>query len=142
MAFDEIHLNDVQGLFGGRNIYLKNNGEFMIQIVHRGHFEDRKRGVLPQNMLDKIIRTVTEIKFESIEIKQRPGVPDEAQPQITIFLDDKCMSRAKWANDRHTEFDIIYNLLLEVAALDIKKVIYSGEYKYDFFPDGFKKRFD
>jgi hypothetical protein len=60
--------------------------------------------------------------FFKIEIPNRPGVPDEARPTITVRLADGTeKSVAKWANDKHADFDAIYKHLLSLCDLAVKK---------------------
>jgi hypothetical protein len=84
-------------------------------------------------------RLVEQRGFFKIAIKERAGVPGEARPSITIRLaSGETRTVAKWANDKHPDFDAIYHWLLEqIQKAQQGKPVYEGPYDPRWKPDRF-----
>ena len=60
---------------------------------------------------------LAEHKFPQISIPSRPGIPDEARPQIRVrWPDGQEVTKEKWANDKHVGFDAVYAWLRQKAS--------------------------
>ncbi len=125
VGLERVILRDVQGLWGGRDLWLNGDGRLIVNIV-----DPRKRDKaasqyglqLPGTQLADTAKLVAEHSFFKIEIPNRPGVPDEARPTITVRLTDGTEKTvAKWSNDKHADFDAIYKHLLTLCELATKK---------------------
>jgi len=130
IIYKNIVLLDVQGLFGGRNIYLSFDGVGFVQLVRPGQEEKRYRIKLTELELVELKKCIQENDFLNLNIVERLGVPDEAYPTIIlIFKDGKSKSVSKWANDTNRQFDALYYWILrQERFVENKKPIYSGAY--------------
>jgi len=124
-AIERITLRDIQGLWGGRDLSLGGNGRLIVTVVdpRRGDKAVSQYGLqLPDAQAAEVGKLVAERGFFKIEIPARPGVPDEARPTIAVRLADGTeKSVAKWANDKHADFDALYKHLLSLCDLAAKK---------------------
>ena len=126
-----ITLDDVQGLFGGTAVVVDGSGECVIRIVDRGLQEKRFKVKLSAEETAALRTAMIDADFVSIKIKDRPGVPDEARPTITVRnADGKEETRAKWANDKVPGFDTVYRALrdLQEKTKGLKPE-YEGKYQ-------------
>lgn len=131
-ALQMVVLRDVQGLWGGQDLCLRRDGRLVVRIV------DPERGLkavsqyvlqLPETQVAEAAKLVVDRRFLQIEIPNRPGVPDEARPAITVRLADGTeKSVAKWANDKQADFDALYQHLLSLCKLAAKKgkLVFQG----------------
>jgi len=132
-----IELRDVQGLWGGRNIFIYGSGKTIIQIVNPdpkkglGLFEKRYTFSLGDYEIKRLINAFIKNDFVTIKLNNRSGVPDEAKPEI-ILINSKGDSRevSKWQNDKNERFDMIYEQILEIEK-KIEKLIPTSESKWD-----------
>lgn len=138
-AVQRVALRDVQGLFGGRNLYLRADGRAVLQRVGPGMAETRYEATLRPAELAALQRLLGDHHFFAIEIPERPGVPDEARPSIEVTLAaGQHLTVSKWANDAHPDFDAIYAWLLAFekrAATGASS--HTGRFDYTWRPDGF-----
>ncbi len=121
----QIVLRDVQGLWGGRDLCLRADGSLDVRVV------DPRKGAkavsqyalkLSDEQVAEVAKLVADRAFFKIEIANRPGVPDEARPTISVRLADGTeKSVAKWANDKHADFDALYAHLLGLCKLATTK---------------------
>lgn len=130
-----VTLKDVQPLFGGQNVYLKQDGSGIAQLVaprptSPGLHERRFRLGPDPAVMVRIAESVRDDKFFEISLPDRAGVPNEAKPTIAIELTSGQSYRvSKWANDKHAGFETIYQLLLRRAQeSDPGKLLYDGNY--------------
>lgn len=116
-AFDRIVLLDVQGLFGGRELWLSADGSAWARTVGPPRQGDPR---LPERRwaftvdpsdMDELARLLAEHDLAEMRIPDRPGVPDEARPIVCVQRGEDLRAVAKWARDRHAGFDAIYGLL-------------------------------
>lgn len=128
----EVVLRDVQGLWGGQDLSLRGNGRLIVTLVdpRKGDKAVSQYGLLlSQPRVAEVARLIAEHDFLKIEIPKRHGVPDEARPTITVrFADGTERTVAKWANDKHADFDAIYRHLLALCDLAAKegKLLFQG----------------
>lgn len=134
-----VALFDVQGLFGGRNLFIDEHGKATAVIVAPGMTEARHAIQLEKSELAELRALLRRHGFFAIGIKKRPGVPDEAHPTIAVALPGgPTRSVGKWANDTHPDFDPIYGWLMALQKR-VQKVPPSRKGRYDphWRPRGF-----
>ena len=144
--FEIVILRDVQGLFGGQNLYLKNNGQIIVQNVQLGKEKpglEERRYIFSINSkeAEKVNFLINKHKFFDIKIPERLGVPDEARPTITVILSSgESKTISKWFNDVHPDFDAIYSYLIKLTQ-KVNKMApdYQGSYDYDWKPKDFNE---
>jgi hypothetical protein len=142
-----IALHDVQGLFGGHNIWIVDGRSVFVQKVGRprpaqnqpGLGEQRYQFELAPAERDELERLLDVHHFLTIKVDSSgPGVPDEARPTVVVVSRSGQTVRAsKWANDKHSEFDPIYRYLLAIGDRGTEKqIVYDGAYQGDWRPPG------
>jgi hypothetical protein len=139
---NSVILKDVQPLFGGQNVYLKQDGSGIAQLVvprptSPGLHERRFRlGPDPAVML-RIAESVRDDKFFEMSLPDRAGLPNEAKTTIAIELTSGQSHRvSKWANDKHAGFETIYQLVLRRAQeSESGEVLYHGTYDPRWIPE-------
>lgn len=127
----KIVLHDVQGLFGGRDICIDGLHDCIISLVSQGLQEKRFRMKLFPEETYVLRRLCIEGDLAALKIKERPGLPDEARPEITLTnaAGETC-SVAKWAGDKVPEFDNVYEALMALERkTQNKKPEYEGKYE-------------
>lgn len=115
-------LRDVQGLFGGEDIDIRGSGECTIRVVAAGK-EKRFRLKLTAEETLALRRACIESDLVDLKIKDRPGVPDEAHPELALSnAAGETRKVAKWANDKVPAFDKVYQALraLKEKTKDLK----------------------
>jgi len=134
--FDKVSLLDVQGLFGGRNVYVSADGVVIVQSVDRGMYERRFKGRLKPEQLLELSTALTRSGFFTLQIPDRLGVPDEARPTITVTLKSGASrSVARWANDKNAAFDVVYGLLKRFEKQHSSgSPARTGRYNHDWRP--------
>ena len=113
-----IELNDVQGLWGGRDILVSGTGEVLVQVVSRAGSAELYELTLDASQIEQLLGMFSQYDFPGLAIEERPGIPDEPRPQITLCGPAGEQHRvAKWANDSHPAFDALYQALLQLEGL-------------------------
>src|SRR5512143_1348873 len=113
-----IELFDVQGLWGGRRIRVTDGRQLMVQIVQRGMIEQRYELRLSESNFQQLLRTLIENDFLTLRPAERPGIPDEARPTITVInAAGEKWTIAKWAGVKDARFGAIYAEFLKLEAL-------------------------
>ena len=97
---------------------------------------------LEKEKVQKVIQLLAKHDFLNIRVKERMGVPDEARPHISLYLAEKNPKTiAKWANDKHKDFDAIYQHLLNLAKEAAKaEPVKTGAYDHKWRPKRFLKK--
>jgi hypothetical protein len=109
-------LRDVQPLFGGRDVYLDGSGDCILRAVDKGLQEKRFRLKLAAEESQALRRMCIRADLAYLAIQERPGVPDEAHPEISLTsAAGETRKAAKWANDKVPAFDKVYALLAGMA---------------------------
>ena len=141
---EQIVLLDVQGLWGGRNLWISGDGNAFFTFVtppkegESGLQESRYKFMLSGIQKASLLDSIKKYDFFSIKVKERPGVPDEAHPYIFVKSGTQSKAVWKWANDTHNDFDPIYDLLLNIAESAKKGLlIYHGAFDWNWKPDSF-----
>ena len=142
--YKQIVLLNVQGLYGGVDVWISETGEVVCRKVippkegEEGLQETRYAFSLSKAQNQKLAKLLGEHDFFTIKTKDRYGVPDEARPAIHVRSADASHAVAKWAGDRHEDFEAIYSALWEVVELAGEKAeIHRGAHDWDWNPDGF-----
>lgn len=141
---DQVVLLDVQGLWGGQDLWISTNGKAACRFVAppgkgaSGLQETRYEFVLAEEQQSALLGLIKKDGFFFIRTKDRHGVPDEARPSIFVKSGAKSHAVGKWANDKHKDFDPIYEFLLMVVESGKKgKQTCRGAFDWDWKPDGF-----
>lgn len=115
-----LELHDVQPLFGGVVVRLPNwtSGEAYVSRIAPDGTETKYQLPLKwtEGEKEKIIRLCVEHDFLTIQPEERPGIPDEARPSLTLHNSKReSHTVAKWAGVANARFDAIYHALLALA---------------------------
>lgn len=142
-------LLDVQGLFGGRELWVYPDGKAIARLVRvpqsektKSSFEEtRYEFIFSQKQNTQLLYLIKKHHFFSMKTKDRYGVPDEARPIIYIKSGSKTHSVGKWDNDQHKDFDPVYQYLLQIiqSAKSGKKT-YDGDYDPSWQPKNFPSK--
>ena len=139
-----VMLKDVHPFYGGQNLYLRRDGTGFCQVVTwkaeaSGFYEQRYRIALSSDSIQHLADLIKSHSFFQLSTIERAGLPDEARPTISVTLiSGKSLSISKWANDKHPDFDVIYEALLEyIQAAKLSRPLYEGTYNHRWVPDGF-----
>ena len=138
-----IMLQDVQGLYGGQNVYIRWDGATIVQVAEGGEGSNERRYEfkLQEDELRQLRSLITKHDFVNIRIKERMGVPDEALPTITVRPESgQAATVAKWAGDKDKDFDAVYDYLRGVVSKAKSRTpAYEGRFTYEWRPEGFEK---
>ncbi|MBI5724220.1 MAG: hypothetical protein HZA50_09705 [Planctomycetes bacterium] len=133
---DRVRLLDVQGLWGGRNIFMNADGSAVIQIVGKGMMEKRYEVKLAPEKIREFEKLLAKHDFFNIKIDVRPAIPDEGCPAITVRLSSGrkgCI--AKLSGIKNPDFDAILQWLLDLAqTTKDAKAVYEGKYEGKWRP--------
>lgn len=140
----KIILSDVQGLFGGRNIYILGTGKTVVQTVSPGQGglqEKRYTFNINKTEVNSLIEKFIENDFLTIKTSDRPGIPDEARPTITIINEKgNRFSVSKWAGDKNDRWDPIgFELLKFQNKTEKLTPIFEGRFDWNYNPDNLLK---
>jgi len=110
-----IDLDDVQALYGGFRLQIRRGQAFITK--NRTQNQKDKYWLLLNTAETQLIRDLLlEHDFLTIAPEERPGLPDEARPTITVTNATGESHRvAKWVGIRDDRFDPIYNALLAIT---------------------------
>lgn len=144
-AFDRVLLLDVQGLFGGRELWLAADGSAHARVVgppapgQAMLGERRFTFTVGPGELAELARLLARHDLTKMRTPNRYGVPDEARPVVCVQAGRKIHAVGKWANDAHAEFDAIYLFLTRLVNREAQAA--AGEGKWDGeVPPGFPDR--
>jgi len=108
-----LELHDVQGLWGGRDVYVRGDGAAGVQTVSEAREARRVTLTLPPERARALLRLAAEVDVLGAEVPDRPGVPDEARPTLVVVdAAGRRRSIAKWDNDPVPAFDRVRTALL------------------------------
>ncbi len=144
VKLDQIVLLDVQGLHGGRDLWIAADGSGTCRVVRAPEGEEpglqstRYSVRLSKEQQAAIVELVKKHDYFSIKTSNRIGIPDEAFPYILIKSGQKTYAVGKWQSDKHPQFDPIYQALLNIVNTAKKgEVNKKGSYDMDWQPEGF-----
>ncbi|MEE2750137.1 MAG: hypothetical protein VX519_01800 [Myxococcota bacterium] len=134
-------LHDVQGLYGGRALYLRPDGSVVVQVVaveEAGLVDRHFETSLDDEARAGIAKLLEEHDFQKMLVESRPGIPDEARAVIAVgYGDGGQHSVAKWAGVSHEGFTALYGHLVSIAdKAATGEPIYTGAFDYNWRPDG------
>lgn len=138
--FERLMLRDVQGLEGGRNVYVAADGSVTVQVVtptETGLAEKRYEFQLSDDQRKALLKLLDQHPLAKVRIPMPPGIPDQARPEITLQRSGgRITTVAKWDDQRHPDFDAIYAYLLGLEkAAQQKKPVRDGSYDPDWWPE-------
>jgi hypothetical protein len=138
--FTWLILRDVQGLHGGRNVYLRENGTVVVQGVSptgTGLHERRFEFALSEQQSGELQQLLVRHPPGKIRLPARPGIPDQARPEITLVTRDGAVTTvAKWDDDRHPDFDALYGYFLRLAReAEDGHPVWEGDYSNSWRPE-------
>lgn len=117
--FAWLMLTDIQGLYGGRALYVLPNDGFVVQIVGPSPhgLEDRRyTGALSEAQRAGITALLEQHDLRTMQVPQRPGIPDEVLVQLNVgFADGTEAQAAKWSGVAHEGFSALYGHLVVLA---------------------------
>jgi len=125
-----VELYDVQGLWGGRRISVAGPKQVVVRRVLTGRLERRYEFDLNADEWKRLLDSFVEYDFVTIKPMERPGIPDEARPTITLVNvgGEKCVV-AKWAGVKDERFDAVYSAMMRLEAFTAHlEPVYSGPY--------------
>jgi hypothetical protein len=140
-GFAWLMLHDVQGMFGGRALYLRPDGSVVVQVVaveEAGlvdrHFETR----LDDEARAGIAGLLQEHEFQKMLVESRPGIPDEARAVIAVgYGDGSEHTVAKWAGVSHEGFSALYGHLVGIVDKAASgEPSHTGAFDYHWRPGG------
>lgn len=141
---DHVILLDVQGLWGGTDLWISADGKAVCRFVtapekgESGLQETRYAFVVSAEQRSSLLELINKHSFFSIRTKDRYGVPDEARPSILVKSGANEHAVGKWANDKHQDFDPLYQFLLKIAEFGKKgNKIHRGPFDWDWRPESF-----
>ncbi|MCB9418861.1 MAG: hypothetical protein H6667_03600 [Ardenticatenaceae bacterium] len=114
----KIELDDVQALYGGIHVYLPGETAFQAYVtrVAPGGSKTKYKLPLGRQEKDALCQLFIEQDFLSIEPEERPGIPDEARPAITLGnYTGKTHTVSKWQGIKNERFDAIYRALKQIG---------------------------
>jgi hypothetical protein len=97
---------DVQGLWGGRRIYVEGIKRAVVQLIQPKMLERRYEFAPGKDEIIRLLDLFVANDFLTIQPSERPGIPDEVRPRITLVnaAGDK-WAVAKWAGVKDERFD-------------------------------------
>jgi hypothetical protein len=115
-----LELNDVQPLFGGVVVLLPGwtHSQALVSRIAPDGTETKYRLPLKWTEGEKqqLIRLCVEQDFLTIQPEERPAIPDEARPSLTLRNSKReSHTVAKWAGVADARFDAIYQAMLTLA---------------------------
>ena len=139
--FEWLMIHNIQGLYGGRALYIRPDGTTVAQKVVIGdedlrdhHFE----GALDAGARARIADLLVEHGFRSMAVPDRLGIPDETRTVLVVrFRDGTVTQLSKWDEDRYEPFDALSGHLMGIAdALAAGRSSHEGAFDYAWRPDG------
>lgn len=129
----QIELNDVQPLWGGSHILVEGNRHVVVRIVERGLQERRYEFEISDSAWRQLLDALIGHDFVTIHPADRPGIPDEARPTITLTnANGEQHSVAKWAGAKDPRFDAIYGAILSLITYTAQlKPSGRGPYRFN-----------
>ena len=137
----QVILRDVEGMRGGRTLWITAEGKAICSIVTGGKgglHEIRYTFDVSEEQRSNLLDLINKHRFFSIQTKNRYGEPGETRPRIFIKSESGEYAVAKWIGDNHEDFDPIYQHLLKIAETRKNgEIIFQGTFDWDWKPEGF-----
>jgi hypothetical protein len=110
-----LSLRDVHGLWGGQDVDVDGAGRGAARLVDRAGAAHTLDLRVPPRQVAALLRQLIAVDFLSLAFAPRPGVPDEARPEIALTNPaGETRAVAKWANDPSPAFDRVHQALVAV----------------------------
>jgi hypothetical protein len=137
-AWYKIELRDVQGMWGGTNIFVFGDGDLWVDQVDRGVISSRLyRSRLAPETLAELTDLLTRNDPRRLEIPMRNGVGGEAAATLSVVTPGWTFSIEKWANDKHAGFDAWTARLRSLAESATGGApVWQGPFDWNWRPDG------
>lgn len=132
-AAARVELYDVQGLWGGRRIYVEGARRLVVQLIQPGNLERRYEFAPAAADIKWLLDLFVENDFLTIKPSEPPGIPDERAQILTLInaAGDK-WAVAKWAGVKDERFDALYRALLRLEeTTKTIEPVYVGPYKIE-----------
>jgi hypothetical protein len=142
MPLKSVILLDVEGMQGGQNLWLSEDGAAIVQVVgplSSGLSEKRYRIPFGKPAMIEAERLAGAHRFLNLKLKLGVGPPGGGHPLIAVITKagDKSSS-IKREHDKQADFDPFYAHLLGLTKhLDRAELIYEGSFIWDWHPEGF-----
>jgi len=113
MTWRLVSLDDVHPLWGGVALRIAADGAATVDDYPRGARDPQRRTItLRADLLAELDRLLAALDVRRMQIPDRPGIPDEARPTITVaFADGTTHAVSKWAGVVHPAFGALYTYL-------------------------------
>ncbi|MBI5365926.1 MAG: hypothetical protein HZA54_02715 [Planctomycetes bacterium] len=131
-----LELQDVHGLWGGNAVFVEHSGRCVVRVVGPGQDEKRYAWKLEPAAAAAFFAMCIESDLVALQIKERPGIPDEGHP-VLVLLDARGRAHrvGKWQSDKVPAFDRIYEALLALAKqAEAQKPEFTGKFEWDWRP--------
>ena len=137
----QVILRDVEGMRGGRTLWISAEGKAICSIVAGGKaglHEIRYTFDVSEEQSSHLLDLINKHEFFSLQTKNRYGIPGESRPSILIKSESGEYAVGKWSNDNHDGFDPIYQQLLKIAeARKDGEIIFQGTFDWEWKLEGF-----
>jgi hypothetical protein len=143
LRFKAFVLYDVQGLWGGQDLWVGEDGRGYAQLIRKGGLPVRRYRVrLSPEEVAELERLLGVHDFMNLTTRRRPGVPDEARSVLCVWPQSGTpVCVAKWAGDKHPDFDAVYEAALGLLSeLKDDQIVDSGPFDWGWHPPGFSAR--
>jgi hypothetical protein len=135
-AWARLELHAVHALYGGVDIALCASGSACVRIADKGLAERRFLFTIPEKDARAIVATAIAQDILGVKLKDRPGVPDEARPQLVL---ENALGQSRdvshWANDDTPALQAVevglHDLVNKTEKLE---PAFSGKYDWSYHP--------
>jgi hypothetical protein len=140
-------LHDIQGLRGGRALWVGEDGAAVVQVVGQapagqsGLWEKRYNLRLTGEQWAEVERLAGAHHFLTLKFKERPAVPDESHAIIAIVTKAGTSAKAtKLGSNPQSDFDPLYKYLIDICdGVGTVRPVHEGVFDWDWRPVGFDR---
>jgi len=130
-------VQDVQGLWGGVEIYVAGTGKTVVRVVtpeEGGLKEKRYVSTLDTSVNQILIGAFIKNNFLTINDSERPGIPDEAHPSITLInAEGERHTVWRWDGDMNKRFSNIMSEFRKIwEKVEKTEPVFEGEFMWEF----------
>lgn len=142
----QVVLLNISALSGGVDLWISEDNKIICRFIERGQdgeyglHENCYASILTKKQVKALNKVIKEHDFFNIKIaSNHKAVPDEGRIAIYVNTGEKTYAVGKWSNEKHKDFDPIYEVLLKITESSKKgSVLKITNNKYwDWEPDGF-----
>ncbi len=116
----QIEMSDVSGLYGGYEVSVNSAGDTSVRKIFQGTISYEEKG--NQANFERLVRSLSENKFEDIKNIAIKGLPDESSAKISVTMlsgEKKVISQSY--NEMTTEFRAIHKVFIDIATEELSK---------------------